>query len=241
MNGWRNVTRADPCPICGHSSWCSVSDDGVMAMCRRLEPYDLAWIEEPVLPDDVEGYARIRRQTVIPVAGGEHEFSRWGFARLFEAGALAKGLTTSRVCTLLIDFEHSELKRPLSEFNGTRPTKEDMFKLVETINSALAEKALPRETLDVVFDKFWSDFKDKVDSALASSAGSASSRAPRRSAEDKVEEILETVRSIHMHLQARGPNRVGSAILDDYAGSGTAGTTNPRLKPFNYLERPGIR
>ena len=160
---------------------------------------------------------------------------------LFEAGALAKGLTTSRVCTLLIDFEHSELKRPLSEFNGTRPTKEDMFKLVETINSALAEKALPRETLDVVFDKFWSDFKDKVDSALASSAGSASSRAPRRSAEDKVEEILETVRSIHMHLQARGPNRVGSAILDDYAGSGTAGTTNPRLKPFNYLERPGIR
>ena len=58
------------------------------AMCRRLEPYDLAWIEEPVLPDDVEGYARIRRQTVIPVAGGEHEFSRWGFARLFEAGAL---------------------------------------------------------------------------------------------------------------------------------------------------------
>jgi L-alanine-DL-glutamate epimerase-like enolase superfamily enzyme len=58
------------------------------AMCRRLEPYDLAWIEEPVLPDDVAGYAAIRRSTRIPIAGGEHEFTRWGFARLFEAGAV---------------------------------------------------------------------------------------------------------------------------------------------------------
>ena len=58
------------------------------AMCRRLEPYDVAWIEEPVIPDDVAGYAAIRRSTRIPIAGGEHEFSRWGFERLFEAGAV---------------------------------------------------------------------------------------------------------------------------------------------------------
>ncbi len=58
------------------------------AMCRRLERYDLAWIEEPVLPDDVAGYAAVRAATAIPIAGGEHEFSRWGFARLFDAGAV---------------------------------------------------------------------------------------------------------------------------------------------------------
>jgi L-alanine-DL-glutamate epimerase-like enolase superfamily enzyme len=57
-------------------------------MCRMLERYEPAWIEEPVIPDDVEGYARIRRATRIPISGGEHEFSRWGFARLFEAEAL---------------------------------------------------------------------------------------------------------------------------------------------------------
>ncbi len=57
-------------------------------MCRMLERYEPAWIEEPVIPDDVEGYARIRRATAIPISGGEHEFSRWGFERLFEAGAL---------------------------------------------------------------------------------------------------------------------------------------------------------
>jgi L-alanine-DL-glutamate epimerase-like enolase superfamily enzyme len=58
------------------------------SMCRMLERYELAWIEEPVIPDDVEGYARIRRATPIPISGGEHEFSRWGFERLFAAGAL---------------------------------------------------------------------------------------------------------------------------------------------------------
>jgi L-alanine-DL-glutamate epimerase-like enolase superfamily enzyme len=58
------------------------------AMCRMLEPYDVAWIEEPVLPDDVAGYAAVRAAARIPVAGGEHEFSRWGFERLFEAGAV---------------------------------------------------------------------------------------------------------------------------------------------------------
>lgn len=35
MNGWHNVTRNQPCPCCGRPDWCSVSDDGVWAVCRR--------------------------------------------------------------------------------------------------------------------------------------------------------------------------------------------------------------
>ena len=57
-------------------------------MCRMLEPLNLAWIEEPVLPDDVAGYAALRRSTSIPISGGEHEFSRWGFHQLFAADAV---------------------------------------------------------------------------------------------------------------------------------------------------------
>ena len=33
---WHNATRAQPCPVCGHSSWCTMSDDGMMAVCRRV-------------------------------------------------------------------------------------------------------------------------------------------------------------------------------------------------------------
>jgi L-alanine-DL-glutamate epimerase-like enolase superfamily enzyme len=46
------------------------------------------WIEEPLLPDDVKGHAAIRRKTAVPVATGEIEATRWGFAPLLEQGAV---------------------------------------------------------------------------------------------------------------------------------------------------------
>ena len=57
-------------------------------MARRLEKYDLAWLEEPVIPDDIDGYAEIRESTSVPISGGEHEFTRWGHRDLLEAGAV---------------------------------------------------------------------------------------------------------------------------------------------------------
>ena len=36
-NGWHDVSRGQPCPICGKPDWCSISDDGAVAMCRRLD------------------------------------------------------------------------------------------------------------------------------------------------------------------------------------------------------------
>lgn len=49
---------------------------------------DLSWVEEPVIPDDVRGYAEIRRAVDLPIAGGEHEFTRYGFRQLIEEGAV---------------------------------------------------------------------------------------------------------------------------------------------------------
>jgi L-rhamnonate dehydratase len=57
-------------------------------MIRMLEPFNLAWVEEPVLPDDIAGYARIRASVGTPIAGGEHEFTRFGFRALIDAGAV---------------------------------------------------------------------------------------------------------------------------------------------------------
>ncbi|MGL6401348.1 toll/interleukin-1 receptor domain-containing protein [Aeromonas hydrophila] len=42
---------------------------------------------------------------------------------LFEAGALAKGLSTSRVCTLLVDLKPSDIKDPLAQLNHTLPDR----------------------------------------------------------------------------------------------------------------------
>ena len=34
---WHNVSKKEPCPVCQHDSWCTVSDDGGMCVCRRVE------------------------------------------------------------------------------------------------------------------------------------------------------------------------------------------------------------
>lgn len=57
-------------------------------MLDRLEKYDMEWVEEPVIPDDIKGYAEIRESTSIPISGGEHEFTRWGHEELLEREAV---------------------------------------------------------------------------------------------------------------------------------------------------------
>lgn len=59
-----------------------------IAVCRRLEDEDITWIEEPVPPDDLEGYRRVRQGQGIPVAAGESEFGVFGFRELIARGAI---------------------------------------------------------------------------------------------------------------------------------------------------------
>ncbi|MFV0297915.1 MAG: mandelate racemase/muconate lactonizing enzyme family protein [Hyphomicrobiaceae bacterium] len=57
-------------------------------LAQQLEPYDIAWFEEPVTPDDHAGQAEVRGQTTIPIASGEREFTRFDFLDLLERRAL---------------------------------------------------------------------------------------------------------------------------------------------------------
>ncbi|MBC7237573.1 MAG: mandelate racemase/muconate lactonizing protein [Chloroflexi bacterium] len=56
-------------------------------MAPRLAPYEPRWIEEPVMADQYDVCAQIRRAMPFPVSNGEHEYTRWGFRRLLEIGA----------------------------------------------------------------------------------------------------------------------------------------------------------
>jgi len=55
---------------------------------REFDRIDVRWFEEPVIPEDLEAYAEVRRALDIPIAGGEAEFTRFGFRRLFAARAV---------------------------------------------------------------------------------------------------------------------------------------------------------
>jgi D-galactarolactone cycloisomerase len=51
----------------------------------QLQDFDVRWFEEPVVPEDHDGYRRVRQALRIPIAGGECEYTRYGF-RNFIAG-----------------------------------------------------------------------------------------------------------------------------------------------------------
>jgi len=55
---------------------------------KALEPFNLRWYEEPVVPEDIEGYCELRAQLNIPIAGGENEHTAFGFEELFRRRAI---------------------------------------------------------------------------------------------------------------------------------------------------------
>ena len=56
---------------------------------RALQPYDLTWLEEPIIPDDISGHARIMAAGGVPIAAGENLRSLWEFKNYIAAGAVS--------------------------------------------------------------------------------------------------------------------------------------------------------
>ena len=54
----------------------------------QLIKFKPKWLEEPVIPDDIAGYSELNALGSIPIAGGEHEFSFYGFKHLLELKAV---------------------------------------------------------------------------------------------------------------------------------------------------------
>ncbi|GBQ29259.1 galactonate dehydratase [Gluconacetobacter azotocaptans] len=57
-------------------------------LAKELEPFELMFIEEPVLSEHLEDLPEITKHTSIPIALGERLFSRWDFKRVLEQGCV---------------------------------------------------------------------------------------------------------------------------------------------------------
>jgi len=57
-------------------------------LSRRLEEFDIFWFEEPVPPEDIDGYAEVKARSRISIAGGEAELTSYGFHSLLEKRAV---------------------------------------------------------------------------------------------------------------------------------------------------------
>ena len=65
---------------------------------RALDELGAFWFEEPVAPEDLDGYAALRAGLRVNIAGGEAEFSRWGWRTLLESRGL--DIAQPEVCSL---------------------------------------------------------------------------------------------------------------------------------------------
>lgn len=56
---------------------------------RQLEPYNIQWLEEPTIPDDVPGHARIALEGGLPIATGENLHTIYEFRNMIDNGRIA--------------------------------------------------------------------------------------------------------------------------------------------------------
>ncbi|HVW20769.1 MAG TPA: L-rhamnonate dehydratase [Opitutaceae bacterium] len=134
--------------------------DYAKRMLPLLEPYHLRWLEEPVIPDDIHGYAALRAMGRMPIAGGEHEHTIYGFRELIEARAVdyiqfdtnrVGGLTAARKIAALAEA-HSI---PVIPHAGQM---HNYHVVMASLNSPMAE-FFPPVDVEVGNELFWYIFK----------------------------------------------------------------------------------
>jgi L-alanine-DL-glutamate epimerase-like enolase superfamily enzyme len=86
-----------------------------MAMMRALAPLNPTWVEEPLPPERVGGLRKLRATTGVPVATGEHVYTRWQVKELLEREAVdfvqtdpdwTGGITElTKICALASAFD----------------------------------------------------------------------------------------------------------------------------------------
>lgn len=55
-----------------------------LRVADAIQPYKMTFLEEPLPPDDLDGYAALVKKCPIPIAGGEHEYTEKGFKELID-------------------------------------------------------------------------------------------------------------------------------------------------------------
>lgn len=59
-----------------------------LALCERMAPFNLTWLEDFVHPEHFEEYAHVRQHSSTPIAAGEQVATPWEFARFIDMGCV---------------------------------------------------------------------------------------------------------------------------------------------------------
>lgn len=152
---------------------------------------------------------------------------------MFEAGALSKSVKKTRVIPMLFGVDTADIKGPLIQFQAAAFSRDEVKKLVKTINSALGDSALDNSVLDSVFDKWWPELDAKVSCVLEEDEQQG--EATLRSDRDLLEEVLNLTRKNYYESTSSRryfiPDRIFTHPLDDLEFS---------VRTFNCLKADNI-
>jgi L-rhamnonate dehydratase len=134
--------------------------DYARRMLPLLEPYQLRWLEEPVIPDDISGYSVLKALNRVPIAGGEHEFNLHGFREILDAKAVdyiqfdtnrVGGITQARKIVALAEAHGVPVVPHAGQLHNYHVT-------MSSYNCPLAE-FFPPVDVEVGNELFWYIFK----------------------------------------------------------------------------------
>ncbi len=120
---------------------------------------------------------------------------------LFESGALAKK-QGANLCTFLLNLKHTDIKPPLALYQHTIFEKEDIKKLLNTINNdarTLKESKIPDEQLNKIFERYWPDLEKDLNKIIDLKTETSE---PVRTDREILEEILEIVRKESLEIRS---------------------------------------
>jgi hypothetical protein len=130
----------------------------------------------------------------------------------FEAGALAKTLTKTHVVPVLLKLGPTELVGPLTQFNAAKLNKDDMQKLIQTINKAL-DQPLDRLVVERSFEMWWPKLEEKLLKVPKIKITKENTRTDR----DILEEILGLIRvESNSAVSMKLTKPIGTKIINGY-------------------------
>jgi hypothetical protein len=134
----------------------------------------------------------------------------------FEAGALSKTMDKSFVSPFLFDIKRSEVNGPILQFQSTIFQKEDIKKLINTLNKACGETSLTDTRLEEAFDVWYPTLENKLNN-LKGVVDETDDKKEKEEAVLHSSEILEEILDLSRNNQKllRNPDMKISESLED--------------------------
>ncbi len=161
MKGWRKNMKV-------FISWSGPTSLKVAQIFREWLPSVIQSIEPYVSSEDIDKGARWSTDIATELAD-----STFGILCVtkdnleapwlsFEAGALSKTMEKSFVTPFLFDIKRSEVKGPILQFQSTIFDKDDIKKMLKTLNKASGENGISDMRLDNYFDVWYPTLENKL-------------------------------------------------------------------------------